>query len=136
MKQTFDTDTILFKTLSASESIVSAISGGIHKRQRPLNSELEDIVVNTIALSQEYYPQIGTSNINIHVPDKNISIDGVKQKMPDNDRMEELSSLVLETIRSASFDGISASIESQTVIPESEIKQHFVNVRITWNIHK
>ena len=65
MKQIFDTDTILFQTLKNDSGIAAQLSGGVYIRQRPDNSVKEDIVVNTIALSQEYAPQIGTSNIKL-----------------------------------------------------------------------
>jgi len=134
MKQTFDTDTILFQKLKAS-AIVSEITGGIYKRQRPLNSRNEDIVVNTIILSQDYHPQIGTSNINIHVPDLSVNVAGVSQKMPNDARMKELSQMVLDLIRGEIVPGLLMSIEMQTVIKDSETDQHYVNIRVKWNIH-
>lgn len=134
MKQTFDTDTILFQKLNGS-GVKSAITGGIYKRQRPLNSALEDIVVNTITLSQTFPPQIGTSNINIHVPDIPVKIAGVSQKMPNEPRMKQLSEMVLEVIRGEIIPGLLVYPETQTVIIEPEIESHYVNIRVNWNIH-
>lgn len=136
MKQIFDTDTILFQTLKNDSTIASQITGGVYIRQRPDNSVKEDIVVNTIALSQEYFPQIGTSNINIHVADKTVNIGGVQQKVPDLARLKTLSGLVLDKIRTVVVQGLTMSIEPQNLIKEDEISQHYVNIRISWNIHQ
>ncbi len=134
MKQTFDTDTILFQKLKAS-AISSEITGGIYKRKRPLNSVKEDIVVNTITLSQDFHPQLGTSNVNIHVPDVSVSISGVSQKMPNEARMKELSEMVISLIRDSFVQGLLMNLESQTVITDPETDQHYVNIRVNWNIH-
>ena len=136
MKQIFDTDTVLFQTLKSDASLTSQLSWGIYIRQRPDNSVKEDIVVNTIALSQEFAPQIGTSNINIHVADKTVNIGGVQQKVADLSRLKTLSALVLEKIRGTVIKGLSMSIDPQNLIREPEINQHYVNIRINWNIHE
>ena len=135
MKQTFDTDSILFGLLKGSSELTTAITGGVYAGQRPDNSELEDIVVNTIDLTQEYHPQIGTSNINIHVADKMQTVSGVQMKLADRARLKELSAIVLSVIRSAKFTGLKIIVSNQNTIREADINQHFVNIRINWNIH-
>lgn len=133
MKQLFDTDIILFTILQKSKDFL-AISGGIYVGQRPDNSTQEDIVINTINLSQEYLPQVGTSNVNVYVSDKSQSINGVQMKLQDRARLKAISSAVLEVLRAAKVEGLIYRIESQTVIREPEIYQHFCNIRISWNI--
>lgn len=136
MKQTFDTNEILFALLKSSSAITSSINGGVYVDQRPLNSEKEDITINTIVLSQDSEPQLGTSNVNIHVPDKTASIGGVQQKVTDNARLKTISGLVLEAIRAAKVQGLKMLVETQSnPLAESEINQHYVNIRISWNIH-
>lgn len=135
MKQTYDTDSIIFGILKASSQLASAISGGIYVGQRPDNSEKEDIVVNTINLTQEYEPQIGSSNVNIHVPDKLQTIGGVPMKIEDRARLKLLSGYVLEALRSSKVAGLKIIVTNQNTIREADIYQHFVNIRIDWNIH-
>lgn len=136
MKQTFDTDEVLYRTLKADSGLTAgALTGDIWIRQRPESSKLEDIVVNTITLSQESLPQIGTSNINIHVPDITVTIGGAQSKVSDDKRLKALSALVLSAIRGVSVAGLKMIIEAQTVIQEPEVNQHYVNIRINWNIH-
>ena len=135
MNTTLDTNTILFGLLNGSAAVKSAINGGIYKTTRPLNSQKEDIVVNTIALTQDYYPQIGTSNVNIHVPDMSVQIGGVSQMMPNDAKMNTIAKLVLDVLRAANPVGVSITIEGQNTIEEVEIKQHFVNIRINWYLY-
>lgn len=135
MKQTFDTDAYLYGILKNTTAITSVISGGVYAGQRPFNSTLEDITVNTIALTQEYEPQIGTSNINIHVVDQSVSISGSQQKMANRARLKLISGLVLDTIRLSKISGVGFTIENQTMIQELETSHHYVNIRINWFIH-
>lgn len=135
MKQTFDTDTIIYGVLKGTAALTSAISGGVYPRQRPLNSGKEDVVINTITLTQDTYPQLGTSNINIHVPDKTVTIDGVQQKVQNGERLKAISALVLEAIRRANVTGLKMIVESQATVQEASINEHYVNIRINWNIH-
>jgi hypothetical protein len=123
--------------LNGTPAIVSSISGKIYTGDdgRPMNSVKEDIVVNTISLTQNYDPQIGTSNINIHVPDKIVSISGVQQNVQDKTRLKTITALVLDAVRSTKVSGLTIMVESQNTVPEPEIKQHFSNIRISWNIH-
>ena len=68
--QSIETDDILFEILNASAELKAALSGGIFVQgERPDNSGKEDVVINNLFLNHEV-PQTGTSNVNIHVPDK------------------------------------------------------------------
>jgi hypothetical protein len=135
LKNTYDTDAILFGILKNDAQLVSMISGGIYAGQRPDNSIKEDVTVNTIDLTQEYEPQIGTSNVNIHVPDKLQTIGSVQMKIEDRIRLKTITSRVIELLRNARFVGLRLIVTNQTTIREAEISQHFVNIRIDWNIH-
>lgn len=135
MKMTFDTDAILFGILKNTPGIVSALSGSIYNGDRPDNSEKEDIAINTIDLTQEDLPQIGTSNVNIHVPDKLVSIAGIKQKKADKERMKLITDLVITALKAAKVQGLSLVVTNQTTISQPDISQHYVNIRINWTIH-
>ncbi len=137
MKLTIDTDTILFKLLKANNELSATLSGGIYTGDdgRPDNSEKEDIVVNTIDLSQESLPQLGTSNVNIHVPDMTISINNTQQKKTNRTRLKELSEIVMTILRTAKIEGLALVVTNQVTLAEPEISQHFVNIRINWYIH-
>jgi len=134
MKTTFDTDTFLFSLLRESP-VSAAINGGIYVGDdRPDDSTKEDIVVNSIDLNQDYLPQIGTSNVNIFVPDKIVTIGGKQQLKANRTRLKELSNMTIETLRNANITGLKIILVSQTILAEPSVNQHFVNVRINWNI--
>jgi hypothetical protein len=134
MKTTFDTDAILFSLLRESP-VNATISGGIYVGDdRPDDSTKEDVVVNSIDLTQDYLPQIGTSNVNIYVPDKNVKISGKQQLQANRTRLKELSEMAIETLRDMNITGLKIILGSQTVLEEPSVKQHFVNIRIDWNI--
>lgn len=135
MKTTFDTDLILFQVLKGANI---GNNGGIYKHgERPAGSCKEDIVVNTIELTQEYVPQIGTSNVNIHVTDRDVLIDGRNQKQSDSPRLKVLTDEVLAALRSAKISGLKFVTEGQTVIKDQDVAgQHYCNIRIAWYIHE
>jgi len=135
MKQTFDTDSILFQILNDSPAILSAISGKVYIDERPDSSESEDVVVNTIALTLDNPPQLGSSNVNIHVSDMDVQINGVQQKKKNRERLKLLAAIVVDVLKSAKIEGLALIVSTQTTIKEPSISQHYVNIRVDWVIH-
>lgn len=134
MKQVFDTDSILYGILSKSP-VKNAINGGFYiGDDRPDDSQDEDIVVNSIDLTQDYHPQIGTSNVNIYVPDMQVKIKGKQQTKANRTRLKALSEKTMNVLREAKVPGLMFTIENQAILAEPSVKQHFVNIRISWNI--
>src|SRR5574344_320744 len=133
MKTSFDIDSILFRLLNQSD-VKTAITGGIYNQDdRPDDSTSEDVLINTITLTQDYLPQIATSNVNLYVPDMNVRIKGKEQMKSDRNRLKVLTDKVLTVIRGANITGLKIIPESQTTLAEPSIKQHYVNIRISWN---
>jgi hypothetical protein len=134
MKQTFDTEAILFSLLKNS-SVKSSISGGIYVGDdRPDDSTDEDIVVNSIDLTQDYLPQTGSSNVNIYVPDARVKIGGKQQLQANRIRLKVLSEKTMEVLRGANVAGLKLTPTSQRILAEPDAKQHYANIRIDWNI--
>lgn len=134
MKRTFDTDNYLFGILKNAEGL--EVTGGIYVMgERPLNSKLEDIVVSTIDLTQDSAPQRGTSNVNIHVPDIDVTIGGIRQKKANRTRLQELTEIVCSLLESANIEGLAIWMTNQNTLKEPDIDQHFVNLRVEWSIH-
>ena len=135
MKTSFDIDKIVYKLLSGSNELKSTLSGGVYySNDRPDGSTKEDVVINTITMTQDYLPQLATSNVNIYVADIARRIDGVEQSKPNHKRLEELTAIVLKVLREARIDGLKLIPESQSVLNDTSVKQHFCNIRIAWNI--
>jgi len=135
MLLSFDTTDILFQVLNGSDELKTALSGGIYTTDRPDNSEKEDITVNTITVTGDS-PQRGTSNVNIHVPDLKPNIGGQEQRKENRERLHQLTTLVISILETARVEGLLFWVANQTTLPEPEIKQHYTNLRIEWNICK
>lgn len=132
----FETDDILFEVLNASTELKNAINGGIYVQgERPDNSSKEDIVINNIAITHEL-PQSGNSNVNIHVEDLTLKINGQEQRKANRERLRTLTSLTIAALKAARIEGLTFWITNETVIKEPAINQHYNNLRISWNIQK
>ena len=131
MKTPFDTNEILMGLLIGNTSIKG---GYYHEGDRPDNSTGEDIVVNTIDLTVDTLPQIGTSNVNIYVPDTSKKIRGKMMVLPNRTRLKEWASEVAASIRESSIPGRKAGSGTMSIMGEPKTKQHFVNIRVDWNI--
>lgn len=136
MKSSFDTDAILYKLLRDS-SVKAEISGDIYyEGDRPADSDKEDIIINTVTLTQDFYPQLGDSNVNVYVKDSIISIGGKQQRVVNRARLKQLTELVIGVIRDSRVKGLKANLRWQRTLQEADINQTFVNIRISWNIQE
>ena len=128
-----ETDDILYRLLAGDTAVNTAVGGRIYPEKRPLNSTTADIVVNTIALDSNM-PQTGTSNVNIHVADKKATIGGQQQYVPDRETLRQLTALVVAALETTVISGLCLRISNQNVIAEESIHQHYMNIRVEWNI--
>lgn len=136
MRSSFDTDAILYKLLRDS-SVKAEISGDIYyEGDRPADSDKEDIIINTVTLTQDFYPQLGDSNVNVYVKDSIISIGGKQQRVVNRARLKQLTELVIGVIRDSRVKGLKANLRWQRTLQEPDINQTFVNIRISWNIQE
>lgn len=136
MRSSFDADAILYKLLRDS-SVKAEISGGIYyEGDRPADSDKEDIIINTVTLTQDFYPQLGDSNVNVYVKDSIINIGGKQQRVVNRARLKQLTELVIGVIRDSRVKGLKANLRWQRTLQEPDINQTFVNIRISWNIQE
>lgn len=131
-----DTDDILFKIVS--EAVTSGkvvINGGVFTQgERPDDSEAEDIVINTITVTHDK-PQTGTSNVNIYAKDLKLRIKGKEQRKADRERLRTIGDALVAYLDAQNITDLEYWIESDIVIKELEVNQHYRNIRIGWNIH-
>lgn len=131
-----DTDDILFKIVS--EAVTSGkvvINGGVFTQgERPDDSEAEDIVINTITVTHDK-PQTGTSNVNIYAKDLKLRIKGKEQRKADRERLLTIGNALVAYLDAQNIADLEYWIESDIVIKELEVNQHYRNIRISWNIH-
>ena len=131
-----DTDDILYQLIAkAVREGVITISGGVYPQgERPDDSTKEDIVINTITVTHEK-PQTGTSNVNIYAADKKVRIGGKEQTKADRERLREIGDALTEFLDAQNVGDLEFWLEADVVIKELEVKQHYRNLRISWNIH-
>lgn len=131
-----DTDDILYQLIAkAVREGVITISGGVYPQgERPDDSTKEDIVINTITVTHEK-PQTGTSNVNIYAADKKVRIGGKEQTKADRERLREIGDALTEFLDAQNVRDLEFWLEADVVIKELEVKQHYRNLRISWNIH-
>lgn len=131
-----DTNDILFKIVS--EAVTSGkvvINGGVFTQgERPDDSEAEDIVINTITVTHDK-PQTGTSNVNIYAKDLKLRIKGKEQRKADRERLRAIGDALVAYLDAQNIADLEYWIESDIVIKELEVNQHYRNIRISWNIH-
>ena len=131
-----DMDDILFKIVS--EAVTSGkvvINGGVFTQgERPDDSEAEDIVINTITVTHDK-PQTGTSNVNIYAKDLKLRIKGKEQRKADRERLRTIGDALVAYLDAQNIADLEYWIESDIVIKELEVNQHYRNIRISWNIH-
>lgn len=112
----------------------AALTGNLYKIRRPVNSALEDIVISALPMS-DGNPQRCTVNVNIHIPDKQVSISSRQQQMPDYSRMKQLAILAETEFKEYSSQSYSWYMSYQQVFSEETINQTYINVRLEFSAH-
>lgn len=129
------TDTLLFQILTDS-GMFEDLTGGIYTAgERPVDSNFEDIVLNNISFDHST-PKRGITNVNIHVPDITVEIDGVQQTKTNRERLEELNQRIVSVIESTVIDGVALHIDSTQFFAEQTAAEHYLNIRVSWIIAK
>ena len=131
-----DTDDILYQLIQqAVDEGVITISGVVCPQgERPDDSKAEDIVINTITVTHDK-PQTGTSNVNIYAADLKVKINGKEQYKADRERLRVIGDALTTFLDAQNIADLEFWIETDTVIKELEVQQHYRNLRISWNIH-
>ncbi len=133
---TIDTDDILYSLIRrAVDTKAVKINGDVYPEgDRPEDSQKEDIVINTIALTHDK-PQDGTSNVNIYVADLRVKVHGKEQRAANRDRLQAIGDDLVSFIEDQNLADFEMWIESDTLLKDESARQHYRNLRIKWNIH-
>lgn len=131
---TIQTDSVIYRILKESQLI--DINGDIYTAgERPENSDREDIVINNISFEHST-PRRGVSNINIHVPDIAVQIDGTQQFKANRERLQDLTQQVTTIIEMTTIEGVGLHIDTTQVFAEETAHEHYMNIRCSWLIAK
>lgn len=132
MKTTLKLIDILWQRLNGSP-LATALTGGIYKHQRPINSREEDVVINCLPINNEQLQQ-AIANVNIHVPNLVLSSNGAQDDtQPNHVRLDELTDLAIERLTDVWAEDYNFDIEQQVLFSDSEAKDHYINIRIEFN---
>lgn len=129
MRTTLDVVDDLYQALNVP-AIKSEIDGDIYKHRRLLNSRKVDIVINSLPINSEQL-QNCIGNVNIHVPDIEVNVDGNIDYQPDHVKLKELTTLVLGNLEVWEGD-YHFSVQQQTLFKEDGANEHFVNIRVNY----
>ena len=132
MRTTSDVESILYEHIKGS-ALDLACNGGIWPGDRADGSELEDIVINSIAITSGTI-QYAVANVNIYV--KDVAVPGSSNhNIKDSGRIKVLSDLAVTLLEEIRGDYYDFWFESQGVFQESAIGQHYINFRIDFTFY-
>lgn len=131
MKSNLTAVDILFSHIKGTP-LASAITGSILKNRRIANSLKEDVVINSLAITNDQL-QRGVLNVNIHVPNNSIpdGTGGFDNSYPNSDRLNYLTSLAVPLLKDVWGTDYNFDIEQIHLITE-EVSS-FNNIRVTFN---
>lgn len=109
------------------------ITGDIYRDRRPMNSDKEDIVVNTLPLTMDTH-QVGRMNVNLFVPFVQVKILGIVQDQPNNNRLRELANIVSDSLLNIHGSDFNFYIEYMEEFEEKTEKANYINFRIRVNM--
>lgn len=132
MKTTLDLVDVTWDRLNSS-SLKTAITGKIYKYRRPVNSNVEDVVINSLPVTNEQL-QRAVVNVNVFVPDVTISVNGNQDKVPNHVRLKQLAQTATSELNDRLIGDYSWEVQQQTVLEDEESQQHFVNIRLQFYI--
>ena len=112
--------------------VQSSISGKIYKDKRPSGSTKEDIVINSLTMTNDYM-QNGVFNVNIYVPMISVTINGVTQLQKNNARLKQLADLVYPVLDDAWTNNYNVDIDNHQDFEEAN--ENFYNFRVSLNAH-
>lgn len=132
MMTTLDIVDLLYVKLDAS-ALKTAISGTINKHRRVADSDKEDVVINCLPVNNEQL-QKTIANVNIHVPDLQIEVNGVQDKQPDHARLQTLAALAIGILNDNWTSTLNYDVQQQVIIEDREAGDHYINIRIEFFI--
>lgn len=128
MRSTSDQEDILYDLIKNSV-LDTALNGGIYKGERPLNSNLEDVVI-TAMLTTDGTLQEGVCNVNIYIKKENRVIGGVSQLLKNTKRVSEVSPIALNVLIEKAGLYYSYWVSKQAEYDEPDINQTRLNFRV------
>lgn len=125
----FNINTTFFRLFNESPELRDVFAGEIFIGESPENHEFENITINTLNVNHGR-PQTGTTNINIHVPDLLVDVNGVEQYIADENRINEIVSTVVGILDVVTITEFGFKITNESMLENG--REHYVNLRLDW----
>ena len=116
------------------KQIKTAVTGGLYKHKRPVNSAKEDVVIIPLTLDADQL-QEGIMNVNIHVPNLVLGSGATQDKtQPDHARLKQLTTMAVEVLTDIWLDDgqVNFSVLQPLMFEDAEINQHYMNIRLSF----
>ena len=131
MRTTLDLVDILWAYLNAS-ALKNELTGGIYKHIGPVNSQKEDVVINSLPIVNLDL-QTAVANVNIFVPNPVQNINGVQDtSQPDSARLQALGAMAMVILDSHYGADYSFSVQQSVLLSDDTSGSWFLNIRVNF----
>jgi hypothetical protein len=128
VRNTFDIVDILVSVLLSDDTLKGELTGTVYRHgERPVNSDKEDVIVGCLPVTNEQL-QRSVANVNIHVPNLNMKINGITNSQPDLARLEELTDMVAALVDEKYFSDYWFFVQQQNLFQEDG--EAYSNIRV------
>jgi hypothetical protein len=132
MRTTFDVEDILYTRLKNDATVTGAISGKVYKNNRPVNSNLVDIVIGSLPMPNEQL-QRSVANVNVHAPNLKLNLNGVEDNsQPDRVKLKQVTSLVITSLKDNVFPDYYFDVQQQNMFASEDSDEHYSNIRVNF----
>lgn len=112
--------------------VKTAISGGVYKEKRPINSTKEDVVIGCLP-TNNLQLQTTVANVNIHVPNLVLNTNGIQDNtQPDFARLRTLTTLLIAKLKDQWAADYWFDVQQQNTFSEEELNEHYSNIRVNF----
>lgn len=113
--------------------IKNIITGRINLFERPKNSNNQDVVVGTLALTSDQL-QVGVVNVNLHFPNLNVTIDGsVDDTQPDIGNMIAVGNVIISLLKDVNGYDFKLGVSFPGIPIRDVDGTWFLNIRINYS---
>jgi hypothetical protein len=110
-------------------NIRSVISGFVYKDRRPAGSVKEDIVINSLPMTNDFL-QDGVFNVNCYIPMLSVKENGITQNVPNAPREEAVTQAVYPLLENIFRPQFNLTVVNHSTFEVVEEKATYVNFRI------
>lgn len=138
MNTPFTQEDVIYTVLNGS-ALKTALTGLIIKGGDIFDYSKENVTIKSLLMGTGDI-QNGVLNVNIHVPDINVTVGGITKKQRNSIRLKALTEIAVQAIESNSFGAdynfwISNTNAFEVFQDVDGIDNHFINIRIEFKFH-